>query len=74
MYNKPCYGELRIKYDANYLPSMYDKTMFDWNAEQRAIDSPWLRWLFSFVWWIWPMPGLYGVIQVFMHSEYLLLK
>ncbi|KAL9104856.1 MAG: hypothetical protein Q9163_000242 [Psora crenata] len=74
IYDKAWYDDLRTKYDANYLPTVYDKTKFDWGAEQRAIDSSWLRWLFSFVWWIWPMPGIYGVICVLMRSEYLLSK
>ncbi|KAL9127880.1 MAG: hypothetical protein Q9217_003316 [Psora testacea] len=72
IYNKTWYDDLRTKYNANYLPSVYDKTKFDWGAEERAIDASWLRWLFSFVWWIWPVPGIYGVICVFMQSEYLL--
>ena len=74
IYNRKWYDDLRNKYNADYLPSVFDKTKFDWGAEQRAIDASWLRWLFSFVWWIWPMPGVYGVICVFMQSEYLISK
>lgn len=74
IHDKQWYDDLRTKYNAQYLPSVYEKTKFDWGAEQRAIEGSWLRWLFSFVWWIWPMPGIYGVICVFMHSEYLLSK
>lgn len=71
-YDQDWYDELRTKFSAEYLPSVYEKTKFDWEAEERAIRGYWLRWLFSFVWRIWPMPGVYGVIRVLMRSEYLL--
>ena len=74
IYNRKWYDDLRAKYHAEYLPSVYDKISYDWGAELRAIDGSWLRWLFSFIWWLWPIPGIYGVICVFMHSEYLLSK
>ena len=71
IYDKEWYDALRTKYHAAYLPSVYDKTRFDWDAERRAIRGSWLRWLFSFVWWIWPVPGVYGLVCVWMHSDYL---
>lgn len=74
IYDKGWYDGLRAKYSATYLPSMYDKTRYDWDAEQKAIQTSWLRWLFSFIWWIWPMPGIYSVICVLMHSDYLSSK
>ena len=72
VYDREWNEELRRKYCAEYLPSAYEKTKFDWEAEERAIRGSWLRWLFSFVWWMWPLPGVYGVIRVLMRSEYLL--
>ena len=72
IYDREWYDDLRTKHHATYLPSVYEKTKFDWGAEQRAIDGSWLRWLFSFIWFIWPVPGIYGVICVLLHSEYLL--
>ena len=71
IYDKQWYDDLRAKYHATGLPSVYDKTRFDWEAERRAIQGSWLRWLFSFVWWIWPVPGIYGVLCVLMDSDYL---
>lgn len=71
IYDKEWYDGLRTKYHATYLPSVYDKTRFDRDVEQRAIQGSWLRWLFSFIWWIWPVPGIYGVLRVLMHSDYL---
>lgn len=72
VYDKTWYDALRTKYNAEYLPSVYEKTKFDWGAEDRAIQGSWLRWLFSFVWWIWPIPGIYGIICVLHQSDYLM--
>ena len=72
VYDREWYDDLRRKYGAEHLPSVYEKTKFDWGAEERVIQGYWLRWLFSFIWWIWPVPGIYGVIRVLMGSEYLL--
>jgi hypothetical protein len=72
IYDWKWYNALRAKYHATYLPTIYDKIKFDWDAERRAIEASWLRWFFSFIWWIWPVPGIYGVICVLMQSEYLL--
>ena len=72
IYHRDSYDALRTKYCAQHLPNVYDKTKYDWDAEQGAVERSWLRWLFSFIWWMWPMPGIYGVIRVLMRSEYLL--
>ena len=72
VYDREWYDSLRRKYGADHLPSVYEKTKFDWKAEERVIQGYWLRWLFNFIWWIWPIPGIYGVIRVLMGSEYLL--
>lgn len=74
IYDKDWYDALRVKYHATYLPSVYDKIRFDWDAEQRAIQRSWIRWLFSFVWWIWPLPGIYSVLCVLMRSDYVASK
>ena len=73
-YDKQWYDNLREKYHAEYLPSMYEKTKFDWEAEEKAIRSSWLRWVCSFVWWIWPVPGIYGLVCCLVGSEYLVAK
>lgn len=70
IYDRDSYDTLRAKYCAQHLPNIYDKTKYDPSAE--TVDGTWLRWLFSFVWWIWPMPGIYGIIKVLMRSDYLL--
>ncbi len=72
VYDGDWYDALRTKHHATYLPSVYEKTKFDWGAAQRAIDGSWLRWFFSFIWFMWPVPGIYGIICVLLQSEYLL--
>lgn len=72
IYDREWYDDLRAKHHATYLPSVYEKTKFDWGAEQRAVDGSWLRWCFSLLWFIWPVPGIYGVVCVLLRSEYLL--
>ncbi|KAI9652913.1 MAG: hypothetical protein M1831_006342 [Alyxoria varia] len=74
VYDKVWYDKLRRTCNAEYLPDVYQKTKFDWQAEQKAINSSWMRWLFSFVWFIWPVPGIYGVLRVLTRSKYLLAK
>ncbi len=61
IYDKIWYDALKAKYHATYLPSVHDKIRFDWDAERGAIEGSFVRWLFSFIWWIWPVPGIYGV-------------
>ena len=70
-YDKEWYDGLRTKYHATYLPSVYDRTRFEWDVERRAIQGSWRRWLFSFIWCIWPVPGVCGVLWILMHSDYL---
>ena len=74
IYDKAWYDGLRRKCGAEHLPDVYQKTKFDWQAEQKAIDSSLIRWIFSFVWFIWPFPGIYGVLRVLTRSKYLLAK
>ncbi|KAG8530534.1 uncharacterized protein KY384_005037 [Bacidia gigantensis] len=48
IYDKELYDDIRRKYHAEYLPSVFEKTRYDWDADRRAIQASWLRWLFSF--------------------------
>ena len=61
IYDQMWYNALRAKYHTTYLTTIYDKIKFDWDAERRAIEASWLRWLLSFIWWIWPVSGSMGL-------------
>ena len=70
IYDKARYDALRTKYHAAHLPSVFDKVRFDFGAEERAMRASWLRWLVGFVWWIWPVPGLWGLVCALGGSDY----
>ena len=70
VYDRRWYDALRTKYHAAHLPSVYDKVRFDFGAEERAARASTLRWLVGFVWWIWPVPGLWGLFCVLSGSDY----
>jgi hypothetical protein len=72
IYSRQEYEELREKYHATYLPSVYDKVKVDFTAEEKAIlKSVWAR-LWSMVWMIWPLRGLYGLFRASRGGDYLL--
>jgi len=58
-------------FEANYLPTVYDKVKVDIAAEQRAQES-WVGWLLALFWSIWPFAGLYGVYTAMRGGDYLL--
>lgn len=70
LYDKPRYDALRSKYHASHLPTVYDKVRFDFDAEERVMRASWLRWLAGFVWWVWPVPGIWCLVCVFNGSDY----
>jgi hypothetical protein len=72
IYDKDKYDALRSKYDATYLPSIYDKVKVDVASEKREMNESWMAWLFALFWSIWPICGLYGVLHVIIGSNYLL--
>lgn len=66
------YEALRAKYHATYLPSVYDKVKVDVESEKKAIRDSWMVWLLALFWSIWPLSGLYGVLQATIGGDYLL--
>ena len=74
-YNQDAYGELRAKWNAALLPSMYDKLKADpAPAAESKNDNPNRSRIVNRVWNIWPVPGLYGVLKVLVGADYLLRK
>ena len=63
IYDRKWYDDLRKKYHAESLPSVYEKVKVDVDAQIRARSG---------VWSIWPLSGLYGVAKAVLGSEYLL--
>lgn len=58
-FDREWYDELRQKYNASSLTSVYEKVKVDVEAEKKAEqkDTSWHRWLLR----TWPFGGLYGI-------------
>ena len=74
IYDKRRYDALRVKYHAAHLPSVYDKVRLNWGAEGRAIRASWLRWSVAWVWWIWPVSGIWSILCMLAGSDYVRSK
>ncbi|KFH41684.1 Delta(24)-sterol reductase-like protein [Hapsidospora chrysogenum ATCC 11550] len=70
-YDRPAYDAVRERYGAGHLPSVFDKTRVDWEAEDAALKA---RPVKSRLWKIWPLAGLYGVYHAWTGADYLLQK
>lgn len=73
IYDGAWYSKLREKYQATYLPDVYDKTKVDL-SEWRRREATWSGWLQGRFWDVWPLSGLYGVMRTLMERDYLLAK
>ena len=71
IYDEKSYRELRSKYNAEHLPSAFDKACV--NSSDRSPQG-WADWATQKVWSIWPISGVYGVLQTLVSKEYLLKK
>lgn len=69
-YDRIWYGALRTKYDANSLPSVYDKVRTDVDAQERALKTSWVYWLLA----KWPISGLWGLWKAAVSGQHLLTK
>jgi Delta24-sterol reductase len=72
MYDRKGYDELRGKYYATHLPSIYDKIKVEVPPDTPAKDYSWMMWLLAIIWSIWPLSGVYGVLKAALGREYLL--
>lgn len=73
-YDRTSYDALRVKYGAEYLPSVYDKVKVDLDAEDAAARANTRAKVKSKLWKVWPVRGLYGVYCVVRNREYVLEK
>ncbi|KAH0351258.1 FAD-binding domain-containing protein, partial [Aureobasidium melanogenum] len=71
IYDEKSYRELRSKYKAEHLPSAFDKACINSSGES---PQGWGDWVSQKVWSIWPISGVYGVLQTLVSKEYLLKK
>lgn len=69
IYDRRGYDDIRAKYHAAHLPTVYDKVKIDVEAEEKARNEHWVTAMF---WSVWPLSGLYGVYRVLRGGDYLL--
>ncbi|KAF1842269.1 FAD-binding domain-containing protein [Cucurbitaria berberidis CBS 394.84] len=83
IYNEKKYKELRNRYHAQSLPSVYDKVKVDLQgvAGGKAMAKKretWSEWAYERFWRTWPLGGLYGVASatkgLLIESDFLLKK
>lgn len=72
IYDREWYDALRAKYDATYLPTVYDKVKTDLTNNERE-RTTWVGYI-SGALWDWPFSGLYGVMKAISARDYLLGK
>ena len=71
IYDRQRYDDLRNKYHAGYLPSVYDKVKVRVD-EARSEDNGISAKLVRLFWGTWPFAGLYGAYRAFEGGDYLL--
>lgn len=74
VYDRESYMELRRKYKAEHLPSAFDKACVNRLADEKQGDQGWSGWIVQKAWGVWPVSGVYGVLQTLISREYLLKK
>jgi len=82
IYDEKRYMEVRRRYHAESLPSVYDKVKVDLQGVAGGVRvdrrESWQEWAHQQFWSTWPMGGLYGVASatkgLFFESDFLLKK
>ncbi|KAF1984238.1 FAD-binding domain-containing protein [Aulographum hederae CBS 113979] len=74
IYDREWYEELRKKYGAEGLPSVYDKVISKPRETGDKGKKTLVRRVKSRVWGTWPISGLYGVYKAAFGGEYLLKR
>jgi FAD/FMN-containing dehydrogenase len=64
--------ELRLKYHASHLPTLYDKVKVKYDTQ--AVPGGFVQRALLSVWNTWPVKGLYGWLQCIVADEYLLKR
>lgn len=68
MFDRQWYDGLRKKYQAESLPSVWDKVRVHPSASRQ--DSPWGTWALQF----WPLGGIWGIRKAIESGEYLIAR
>ncbi len=68
IYDRGWYDALRAKYEATFLPSVWEKVRVKWDEGDE--NGGWGRWVKG----IWPLRGLWGVLNSIRGNDYLVAK
>lgn len=74
IYDRKWYDSLRSKYEAGYLPNVYDKVKVDVAPKRNEVSGWGILWLLSLLWGVWPFSGFWGILQATKGGDYLLAK
>jgi Delta24-sterol reductase len=69
IYDRDWYENLRIKFYARHLPSIYEKVSV---KSPELPSQAWRPWIRNVVRAMWPLNGLYGVYKALLGGDYLL--
>lgn len=69
-FNRQWYDNMRRKYKAESLPSIWHKVKVDPNAQDQAANKSWGSWALQF----WPLGGLWGIRKAIESGEYLIAR
>ena len=70
MFDQQWYNDLRRKYNAESLPSVWHKVKVDTNAQRQTTDNSWGAWALQF----WPVGGIWGIRKAIESGEYLIAR
>lgn len=70
MFDRQWYDDLRSKYHADSLPSIWDKVKMHPNPHRPAAERSWGAWALRF----WPLGGLWGIRKAIGSGEYRLAR
>ncbi|KAI9857211.1 MAG: hypothetical protein M1813_008573 [Trichoglossum hirsutum] len=70
MFDRQWYDDLRSKYVAESLPSVWHKVRVDPIAQKQEVESSWRKWALQF----WPLGGIWGVVKAIESRDYLIAR
>ena len=66
IFDRQWYDNLRVKYHAKSLPSIWHKVKTDPDAHKKAVAASWGSWALQF----WPLGGLWGIWKAIRSGDY----
>ena len=74
VYDKEVYDELREKYHAQHLPTIFDKVKVNLDPNDKPKYTSFRRRMRHRAGKVWPVRGIYGVYKAWRGKDYVLTK